>query len=380
MTEPAPDTSHGGRSMTARLLRLLGIFLGVFAIGIGLGAGLGVGIGTWLIGDGAPKATVEIAEPKPLYSVPVRAYRPPLRGDANVARAPEFAPSVAVLEPEEQSLTTIAPGSGTPKPVAPVPVAPVPVAPEQTPPTAASQPEGWRAYAVAATPPPGRPMIAIVLDDLGIDQKRSYAAIDLPGPLTLSFIPYGYNLPVMTRTARAAGHELMVHVNMEPIDHGVDPGPNALLTSLKPAEVQRRLNWALSRFEGYTGLSNHMGSRFTVWPDGMEIVLRTLNRRGLLFLDSLTNQRSIGPALARAYKTPYAVRDVFIDHDRTDAFVVKQLALTERLARRNGHAIAIGHPHDVTVNRLKQWLATVESRGFALVPVSAIVRRKAVQG
>jgi hypothetical protein len=172
----------------------------------------------------------------------------------------------------------------------------------------------------------------------------------------------------------------MVHVNMEPIDHGVDPGPNALLTSLKPAEVQRRLNWALSRFEGYTGLSNHMGSRFTVWPDGMEIVLRTLNRRGLLFLDSLTNQRSIGPALARAYKTPYAVRDVFIDHDRTDAFVVKQLALTERLARRNGHAIAIGHPHDVTVNRLKQWLATVESRGFALVPVSAIVRRKAVQG
>lgn len=369
--------------MTARMLRLLGIFLGVFAIGIGLGAGLGVGIGTWLIGDGSPKATVEIAEPKPLYNVPVRAYRPPIRGNANLSRAPEPAPSspgIAVLKPEEQSMAAITPDSGAPDSSAAIPVPTAPVEPDVNPSAAAPTPEGWRAHAVAAAPPPGRPMIAIVLDDLGIDQKRSYAAIALPGPLTLSFIPYGYNLPAMTRTARAAGHELMVHVNMEPLDHGVDPGPNALLTSLKLVEVQRRLDWALSRFDGYTGLSNHMGSRFTVWPEGMEIVLRTLNRRGLLFLDSLTNQRSIGPALARAYKTPYAVRDVFIDHDRTDTFIVKQLALTERLARRNGHAIAIGHPYDVTVKRLKQWLATVESRGFTLVPVSAIVRQKAAQG
>ncbi|MGY8959653.1 MAG: divergent polysaccharide deacetylase family protein, partial [Alphaproteobacteria bacterium] len=136
----------------------------------------------------------------------------------------------------------------------------------------------------------------------------------------------------------------------------------------------------LSRFDGFTGINNHMGSRFTAWPDGMEIVLQTLNERGLLFLDSLTNTRSIGPALARVFKTPFAVRDVFIDHDRTDEFIIKQLALTERLARRNGHAIAIGHPHDLTVNRLKQWLATVESRGFTLVPVSAIIRSNDAHG
>ena len=369
------------RTTTVRLLRYFGVFLMVFGIGIGLGAGLGMGLAPWLIGDGAPKATVAISEQKPLYNVPVRAYRPPVRRDADPALAPETSPSPATvaLEDGEPSLT-VAPEPGTLEPSAPETGAQTPVAVEQKPQPASPQPEGWRAYAVAASPPPDRPMIAIVLDDLGIDQKRSYAAIALPAPLTLTFIPYGYNLPAMTQTARKAGHEVMVHVNMEPLDHGVDPGPNALLTSMKPAEVQRRLDWALSRFEGYTGLSNHMGSRFTAWPGGMEIVLQTLNRRGLLFLDSLTNQRSIGPALARAYKTPYAVRDVFLDHDRTDAFVVKQLALTERLARRNGHAIAIGHPHDVTVKRLKQWLATVESRGFSLVPVSAIVRKKAVQG
>ena len=356
-------------SKSQRWLRFCGTFLAVFAIGVGLGAGLEVELRSWFLSKEAPNATVAIPEPKPLDNVPVRVYQPPVREVVELESMP-----VIFAKPEL---------------VAPEPTKPELVVQEQKSlleslptltPSKMAELQGWRAHAVASVAPPDRPMIAIVLDDLGIDKKRSRAAIALPGPLTLSFIPYGYNLPAMTQAAREAGHELMVHVNMEPLDHGVDPGPNALLTSLKLPEIQRRLDWALSQFDGYTGLSNHMGSRFTVWPDGMEIVLRTLNRRGLLFLDSLTNTRSIGPALARAYKTPFAVRDIFIDHERTDAFVIKQLALTERLARQNGHAIAIGHPHDVTVNRLKQWLAVVESRGFSLVPVSVIVRRKAVQG
>ena len=357
------------------------VFLGVFATGVALGAGIGV----WLARDDGPKATVAISEP---YKLP---QSPPL-----IPITPRVETFIAALPVETALPVEIEPAPQNPEPEpetveAPLP-APVPepmetekaVAPPISPSPSSVQPSvittGWRKYAVASDVTAGHPMIAIVLDDLGIDQKRSRNAIALPGPLTLSFIPYGYNLPSLTQLARASGHELMVHVNMEPLDHDVDPGPNALLTSLKPMELRRRLDWALSRFEGFTGVNNHMGSRFTAWPDGMEIVMRTLNERGFLFLDSLTNTKSIGPALARAFKTPFAVRDVFLDHDPTDEFVTKQLALTERLARRNGHAIAIGHPHDVTVHRLKQWLATIESRGFMLVPVSAIIRAKNAQG
>jgi polysaccharide deacetylase 2 family uncharacterized protein YibQ len=76
----------------------------------------------------------------------------------------------------------------------------------------------------------------------------------------------------------------------------------------------------------------------------------------------------------------HASRDVFLDHDRTEAFVVKQLAETERIARRRGYAIAIGHPHDVTLKVLNTWLATAEERGFVLVPLSTIVRRRLGEG
>jgi len=83
--------------------------------------------------------------------------------------------------------------------------------------------------------------------------------------------------------------------------------------------------------------------------------------------------------LARAQKVPYATRDVFLDHDQSDAFVLQQLALTERVARKQGHAVVIGHPHDVTVRHLQVWLKEVEGRGFKLVPISAIVRSRLTQ-
>ena len=116
-------------------------------------------------------------------------------------------------------------------------------------------------------------MIAIVIDDLGLSQTRVKHTIALPGPITLAFLPYGHNLKKLTKEGRAAGHELIIHVNMEPKDHDIDPGPKALLTTLEPDEVHRRLLWAFDQFDGYIGISNHMGSRFTEWPDGMEVVV-----------------------------------------------------------------------------------------------------------
>jgi polysaccharide deacetylase 2 family uncharacterized protein YibQ len=238
----------------------------------------------------------------------------------------------------------------------------------------------WLANAVPGPAVAGRPMIAIVMDDLGIDQRRSRRVIALPGPLTLAFIPYGRNLRTLSAAGRKAGHELLVHVNMEPTDRGIDAGPHALLTGLKMDEIRSRLNWALSRFEGFIGISNHMGSRFTEWPDGVEVVLQELRGRGLMFLDSVTSQKSVGAALARAHGMAYASRDVFLDNDRTASKITLRLAETERLARRRGYAIAIGHPHDATLQALKTWIPAVQKRGFVLVPLSAIVRRRMGEG
>src|SRR3546814_15773350 len=93
-------------------------------------------------------------------------------------------------------------------------------------------------------------MIAIVLDDLGIDKRRGRRAIDLPAALTLAFLPYATELAEQTARARARGHELLVHVPMQPHGADSDPGPNVLDIDLGAAEVRRRLEWTLRQFDG----------------------------------------------------------------------------------------------------------------------------------
>ncbi len=233
----------------------------------------------------------------------------------------------------------------------------------------------WRRNAVAAPNVAGKAVIAMVIDDMGVDQRRSAEMVKLPGPLTLSYLPYGRDLPRQTAEARARGHELLVHVSMEPLDAKIKPGPNALTTDLPEDEIRRRFDWALDAFDGYVGINNHMGSRFTSERAGMDVVMDEIKTRGLLFLDSRTVQHSVGAAVASAHGVPHAGRHFFLDNEQSVAEVNRQLAETERVARQTGFAVAIGHPHDVTIAALRAWLPTLEERGFVLAPISTVVER-----
>ncbi len=234
----------------------------------------------------------------------------------------------------------------------------------------------WQRFAVAAPPAQGRPRIAIVIDDLGLDRRRTERAIALKGPLTLSFLAYAEDLPRLTQMAHRAGHELLVHVPMEPISRSEDMGPNGLAVGLSKEELLHRLRWDLGRFEGYVGINNHMGSRFTSDAASMMLVMQELKARGLLFLDSRTIASTTGTALADHLGVPNAARDVFLDNEVNANGITERLAVVEATARRNGSAIAIGHPHDATLELLAIWLDSFARKGLVLVPVSAIVRER----
>jgi hypothetical protein len=288
---------------------------------------------------------------------------------------------IAALDAEQ----SVAPAAGPSEATAPVIAEPTPV--EQPmierpgaamPAVAIPTPSGtpaWLAYAVPGPEPAGRAMIAIVLDDVGLNRVNAERAIELPAPITLSFMTYAENLPQQAAEARRLGHELMLHVPMEPLDAGVNAGPDVLGVDLAPEEIRRRLNWGLDRMTGYVGINNHMGSRFTADPAGMAELFAELHRRGLLFLDSRTTAATVGGAMAVRYGVPFATRNVFLDNEMSAEAVWEQLMKTEADARRAGFAIAIGHPHDGTIAALAQWLPTLRQRGFALVPISRIVER-----
>ena len=251
-----------------------------------------------------------------------------------------------------------------------------PPRPGSTLPRSAVGAQTWRRNAVVFKDDGKRPLIAIVIDDMGLDRPRSSRAVALSPPLTLSFLPYARELREQAAAAHARGHELMLHMPMEPISAAANPGPGALLVSFDRAEILRRLQAALASFDGYVGFNNHMGSKFTADRAGMDPVLQTAKDRGLLFLDSRTTASSVGDEIAQELAVPSAVRHVFLDDVDSIDNVRAQLLETEHLARRQGFAIAIGHPHDNTLLALSQWLPTLPDKGLAQAPLTAVVIRR----
>jgi polysaccharide deacetylase 2 family uncharacterized protein YibQ len=341
----------------------------VIGIGIGLAVGLGIGVGiTWLDGR-RPAAPTQVTEaaPQPVPSVP----------PVYVERTE---PAPAEEEPAEPSLPSITENPPEPQTAAPTPAEPQPapsLAPTPLPaePGPAAEP-AWLKNAVASVDPGNRPMIAIVLDDVGATPGDVPGALGLPAPITLSIMTYAANAPKIAAEAHRRGHEIMVHVPMEPINRDADPGPNALLVNLEAAEIAKRLDWGLSQFSGYVGINNHMGSKFTQNAPGMRVVLEQLKARGLLFLDSRTIANSVGDSLAAELGVTHLQRDVFLDDVIDEADIMKELARSEAIARKHGIAVAIGHPHRDTVEALRRWIPEAEAKGFVLVPISAVAKKR----
>lgn len=221
--------------------------------------------------------------------------------------------------------------------------------------------------------PKGRARIAVILDDMGVVPAASARAVRLPARITLSYLPYAPNLQEQVDLAREAGHEIMLHLPMEPLGRE-NPGPGALLAAQTPKELRERLEKALDSFSGYGGVNNHMGSKLTKDREKMALVLQVLHERGLFFVDSRTSGQTVAETTARVLNVRAAGRDVFLDDTIADDSIRQQLALAESVARRKGSAIVIGHPHAATLRALEAWLPAVGARGIEIVPVESLVR------
>ena len=315
-----------------------------------LAAGLGLVVGLSIASDGeeAPAPAASGGTPPPLEAERRLLVAAPR---ARAAR-PEAAP------PPSRERTT----------------APPPVARAAIGERAAPLPS-WLRHAVAVAPDE-RPAVAIVIDDAGLDRAGTARLNALPAPLTVSFLSYADDLRRQTALALAAGHEIFLHVPMAPLSDSHDPGPRALRPESPAREIRESLAWALSRTTGYVGINNHMGSRFTGDERAMDVLLGALKGRGLAFLDSRTTVASVGEAVAMRHDLPFAARDVFLDHDLDAGKIAGQLDRLEKIARGRGFAVAIGHPHPVTLDVLAAWLETLDERGLVLVPVSAIIKRR----
>jgi len=234
---------------------------------------------------------------------------------------------------------------------------------------------GWMSHAVPFENSENRPLVSIVLDDMGLNQLHSDWAVSLKAPLTLSYLTYAKDLANQTQFARAKGHELIIHLPMEPIG-AADPGPDALMVNMDQTEIKKRLARALYVLPGAVGVNNHMGSLFTADYRAMSIVLMQIKSSGKLFLDSLTTSNSLVQHIGDKLDVPVVSRDVFLDDVDKEDEIVRRLREVERVALDKGTAIAIGHPRATTLRILEKWLANLPEKKIRLAPLSAVAKKR----
>lgn len=233
----------------------------------------------------------------------------------------------------------------------------------------------WMTHAVPFENIENGPLVSIVLDDMGLNQLYSDWAVSLKAPLTLSYLPYAKNLANQTQSARAEGHELLIHLPMEPRGTA-DPGPGALMVNMDQTEIKKRLARAMYVFPGAIGVNNHMGSLFTADQRAMSIVLTEIKSSGQLFLDSLTTSNSLIGQLGDKLNVPVVSRDVFLDDIDKEDEILRRLREVERVALNKGTAIAIGHPRVKTLRVLEKWLANLPEKKIRLAPLSAVAKTR----
>lgn len=218
----------------------------------------------------------------------------------------------------------------------------------------------------------GLPMVAIVIDDLGYQKQLALDFIELEAPLTLSFLPQAPFAGELVRQADQKGKETMLHLPMEPKEFPrVDPGPMALLIRMSNQEIQSILERDLEAFPQVAGVNNHMGSRFTEDRDKMTLVLTTINKRKLFFLDSRTTPHSAVFPLASQLGSKAIQRDIFLDNNTELDAIREQMEELIRLAREKGFAVACGHPYPQTLQVIKEKIPELQQK-VHLVPLSGL--------
>ena len=219
----------------------------------------------------------------------------------------------------------------------------------------------------------GLPRLAIVIDDIGSDQAAAEALLKMPYPLTLSVLPaQSHSTEIADQTYRR-GDQVMLHLPMEFQGNAAKAEPVELRVGMSAGEVHRLLDEMLAQVPHAVGVNNHEGSLATAQPQLMAEVMEDLHRRSLFFIDSRTTVATVAYNAAKQAGVPAASRKVFLDDVESRESILRQLDLAARDAASEGSAIAIGHPHPVTIAALIEGLPRLKSR-VRIVFASTLVR------
>jgi len=217
--------------------------------------------------------------------------------------------------------------------------------------------------------------IALVIDDLGYNLEVGKRVLDLPGPVTLSLIPFTPKAKALSILAQDAGQDVLLHMPMEAIhyiDHELE---HVLELGMSLASFQSSLNLSLDALPNCIGVNNHTGSLLTQHRQPMEWLMGTIHNRGLFFLDSRTTHLSLANTIAQERGVPSIGRDVFLDHEPGSTALEAAFQRAINIAQKRGFSVIIAHPHKSSLEFLERALPELAEQSIKLVPLRELVHR-----
>jgi polysaccharide deacetylase 2 family uncharacterized protein YibQ len=219
----------------------------------------------------------------------------------------------------------------------------------------------------------GGPKLAIIIDDCGQWPTTERGFIALPIALTLSVLPDVRFNHTIEKEAADAGKGVMLHIPMETVS-GMNPGPGKITTEMTDDAIKAQVAHDLADVDLAQGANNHEGSKATSDHRTMEAVMSALAADHRFFIDSKTIGSSVAESVAREHGMLAAARDVFLDNKADVAYTEGQLREAVAIAKRDGSAIAIGHPRPTTLAALTALYPEFQAEGVDFVLAGTLVK------
>ena len=218
------------------------------------------------------------------------------------------------------------------------------------------------------------PTITVIIDDVGDNQRLGYRAAKLPANIALSILPHTPFSQELAIIGHNSGKDILLHQPMESLNDVRLLGPGALLGSMDRPEFSRILENNLKAVPYVVGINNHMGSLLTADQEKMNWLMAELKPRAIFFIDSRTTSKSIAENTAQRWNIPTMSRKIFLDHFDQPEAIAEQFQRLLQIAEKYGHATAIGHPRQNTLQFLEINLPQLINTGFKLVAPSEVMR------
>jgi uncharacterized protein len=219
--------------------------------------------------------------------------------------------------------------------------------------------------------------LAIVIDDLGNNMKGTDQILQLPVTLTVAIMPFLSTSEKDAKKAYQLGHEVIVHLPMEPISGKKSwLGPGAITTDLSDKEIRKRVEAAIDGVPHAVGINHHMGSKATSDERVMRIVLEVCKEHGFYYLDSKTTGKSVIPKIAKELGVPYLENNLFFDDIYTIQHIAKQARKLSQNLDEDVQAIAIGHvgiSGEKVATTLAEFLPLYQQKAN-IVPLSDLIQ------